>query len=83
MLGSWAAALFVGGPAETVFLYTSKLDILLQLYNAYAYNAADALLEDDAATTVDESYDTFPMSLYKTFIDGSKWSGAKWGTIPK
>jgi len=29
MLGSWAAALFVGGPAATVFLYTSKLDILL------------------------------------------------------
>ena len=29
MLVSWAAALFVGGPASTVFLYTSKLDILL------------------------------------------------------
>ena len=29
MLGSWAAALFVGGPAGMVFLYTSKLDILL------------------------------------------------------
>ena len=50
MLGSWAAALFVGGPASTVFLYTSKLDILLQLYNAYAYNAADAMIEDDATT---------------------------------
>jgi hypothetical protein len=29
MLVSWAAALFVGGPADMVFLYTSKLDILL------------------------------------------------------
>jgi len=29
MLGSFAAALFVGGPAGMVFLYTSKLDILL------------------------------------------------------
>ena len=58
MLGSFAAALFVGGPAETVFLYTSKLDILLQLYNAYAYNAADAETVDVASTTVDESMDT-------------------------
>ena len=81
MLGSWAAAIFVGGPAETVFLYTSKLDILLQLYNAYAYNAADALLEDDAATTADETYDTFPMSIMN--LPGGPWSGSKWGTIPK
>ena len=29
MFSSWAAALFVGGPASLVFLYTSKLDILL------------------------------------------------------
>ena len=41
MFSSWAAAVFVGGPAATVFLYTSKLDILLQLYNAYANRQAD------------------------------------------
>jgi hypothetical protein len=65
MFASWAAALFVGGPAETVFLYTSKLDILLQLYNAYAYNAADAVTVDVASTAaVDESYETVPLSTY-------------------
>ena len=63
MLSSFAAALFVGGPAGMVFLYTSKLDILLQLYNAYAYNAADAATVDDVATlTINEDLDTFPLS---------------------
>lgn len=70
MLGSWAAALFVGGPAGMVFLYTSKLDILLQLYNAYAYNAADKATVDDVATTaIDESLDTWEMSTLKTYAN--------------
>ena len=70
MFASWAAALFVGGPAETVFLYTSKLDILLQLYNAYAYNAADAeTVNDVATTTIDESGDTIQMSTLETFAN--------------
>ena len=70
MFASWAAALFVGGPAETVFLYTSKLDILLQLYNAYAYNAADAVTVDDVLTlTIDESDETWPMSTLKTYAN--------------
>ena len=58
MLGSWAAAIFVGGPAATVFLYTSKLDILLQLYNAYAYNAADVETVEDPLTDAFEALDT-------------------------
>ena len=66
MLVSWAAALFVGGPADMVFLYTSKFDILLQLYNAYAYNAADAITVDDTTTANDESYDTFQLSTIET-----------------
>ena len=71
MLSSFAAALFVGGPAGMVFLYTSKLDILLQLYNAYAYNAADAVTADDAATlAIDESDDTWPMSTLEN-ADGT------------
>lgn len=70
MLGSFAAALFVGGPAETVFLYTSKLDILLQLYNAYAYNAADAKSVDDATTAaINEAGNTFPLSTLTTFAN--------------
>ena len=71
MLSSFAAALFVGGPAGMVFLYTSKLDILLQLYNAYAYNAADAVTADDVATlAIDESDDTWPMSTLEN-ADGT------------
>ena len=71
MLSSFAAALFVGGPAGMVFLYTSKLDILLQLYNAYAYNAADAVTADDVATlAIDESLDTLQMSTL-TNADGT------------
>ena len=70
MLSSFAAALFVGGPAGMVFLYTSKLDILLQLYNAYAYNAADAVTADDVATlAIDESDETWPMSTLKTYAN--------------
>ena len=70
MLASWAAALFVGGPAGMVFLYTSKLDILLQLYNAYAYHAADAVTVDDVLTlTIDESDETWPMSTLKTYAN--------------
>ena len=64
MLVSWAAAILIGGPAAWVFLYTSKLDILLQFYNAYAYNAADAVIADDVNTlTIDEFGDTFPLSV--------------------
>ena len=70
MLGSFAAALFVGGPAEMVFLYTSKLDILLQLYNAYAYNAADAVTVDDASTlNIEENGNTIQMSTLTTFAE--------------
>ena len=75
MLSSFAAALFVGGPAGMVFLYTSKLDILLQLYNAYAYNAADAVTADDVATlAIDESDETWPMSTLENG-DGTAAAG--------